>query len=68
MSSFFLDYINWAPKQPDNPGKENCVETAPDPSHDGWYENWNNEVFKRNFSFFNKFVLGLQCHDAKLRL
>ncbi|CAD6190706.1 unnamed protein product [Caenorhabditis auriculariae] len=36
------DYLNWAPKQPDNPGKENCVETAPDRSHDGWYENWNN--------------------------
>ncbi|EFO89507.1 CRE-CLEC-50 protein [Caenorhabditis remanei] len=38
------DYINWAPKQPDNPGKENCVETAPDLSHDKWYENWNNEA------------------------
>ncbi|CAB3397068.1 unnamed protein product [Caenorhabditis bovis] len=37
------DYFNWAPKQPDNPGKENCVETAPDVSHDKWYENWNNE-------------------------
>uniref|UniRef100_A0A7I5EBT5 C-type lectin domain-containing protein n=1 Tax=Haemonchus contortus TaxID=6289 RepID=A0A7I5EBT5_HAECO len=37
------DYINWAPKQPDNPGKENCVELAQDPSDHGWYENWNNE-------------------------
>ncbi|CAI5451626.1 unnamed protein product [Caenorhabditis angaria] len=38
------DYLNWAPKQPDNPGKELCVETAPDLSHDKWYENWNNEA------------------------
>ncbi|CAI2352964.1 unnamed protein product [Caenorhabditis sp. 36 PRJEB53466] len=37
------DYFNWAPKQPDNPSKELCVETAPDLSHDKWYENWNNE-------------------------
>ncbi|RCN48327.1 lectin C-type domain protein [Ancylostoma caninum] len=38
-----VDYINWAPKQPDNPGKENCVQIAQDPSDHGWYENWNNE-------------------------
>ncbi|KAK6752928.1 hypothetical protein RB195_003993 [Necator americanus] len=38
-----VDYINWAPKQPDNPGKENCVEIAQDTSDHGWYENWNNE-------------------------
>ncbi|KAK6053094.1 lectin C-type domain protein [Cooperia oncophora] len=37
------DYINWAPKQPDNPGKENCVELAQDTSDHGWYETWNNE-------------------------
>ncbi|CAD6193466.1 unnamed protein product [Caenorhabditis auriculariae] len=37
------DYFNWAPKQPDNPNKEFCVETAPDLSHDKWFENWNNE-------------------------
>ncbi|CAB03881.1 C-type lectin domain-containing protein [Caenorhabditis elegans] len=36
------DYFNWAPKQPDNPKKEFCVQTAPDLSHDKWYENWNN--------------------------
>ncbi|WKY08527.1 hypothetical protein Q1695_007784 [Nippostrongylus brasiliensis] len=38
-----VNYINWAPKQPDNPGKENCVELAQDESDHGWYENWNNE-------------------------
>uniref|UniRef100_A0A8R1DJT9 C-type lectin domain-containing protein n=1 Tax=Caenorhabditis japonica TaxID=281687 RepID=A0A8R1DJT9_CAEJA len=37
------DYFNWAPKQPDHPGKELCVQTAPDLSYDKWYENWNNE-------------------------
>ncbi|KHJ92605.1 lectin C-type domain protein [Oesophagostomum dentatum] len=37
------DYLNWADKQPDNPGKENCVEIAQDESDHGWYENWNNE-------------------------
>lgn len=38
-----VDYINWAPKQPDNPGKEDCVELAQDKSTHDWYETWNNE-------------------------
>ena len=36
------DYFNWAPKQPDNPGKELCVQTASDYFKDILYEHWNN--------------------------
>uniref|UniRef100_A0AC35G070 C-type lectin domain-containing protein n=1 Tax=Panagrolaimus sp. PS1159 TaxID=55785 RepID=A0AC35G070_9BILA len=41
-----VDFYNWAPKQPDNPGKEDCVEIFSDNSEHsnekGWYEKYNN--------------------------
>uniref|UniRef100_A0A914YJN0 C-type lectin domain-containing protein n=1 Tax=Panagrolaimus superbus TaxID=310955 RepID=A0A914YJN0_9BILA len=41
-----VDYYNWAPKQPDNAGKEDCVEIFSDESEHsnekGWYEKYNN--------------------------